>query len=61
MVLHIHNDDTDKLNIADVANEFVMEDLCKIFLLSFTVSTCLKCSQISTAKTKILSMALQQI
>ena len=23
MVLHIHNDDTDKLNIVDVANEFV--------------------------------------
>ena len=51
MVLHIHNDDTDKLNIVDVANEFVSRnstrshifgDLCKILLLSFTVSTCLK-------------------
>jgi len=35
MVLHIHNDDTDKLNIPDVANEFVMEDLCKIFFIVF--------------------------
>jgi len=23
MILHIHNDDTDKLNIVDVAHEFV--------------------------------------
>jgi len=40
MVLHIHNDDTDKLSVVDVANEVVsrnstrsifLEDLCKIF------------------------------
>jgi len=52
-VLHIHNDDTDKLNIVDVANGFVSRNsminkksyfwkICVKFLLSFTVSTCLK-------------------
>ena len=51
MVLHIHND-TDKLNIADVANEFVsrnstrshiLEDLCKIFCCLLLFQLASKC------------------
>ena len=43
MILHIHNDDTDKLNIIDVANEFAsrnstrLNTFCKIFVRFFIV------------------------
>ena len=55
MILQIHNDDTDKLNIVDVAHESVSRNSTRsnifgrfvqdFFLLSFTVSTCLKMHQ----------------
>ena len=46
MILHIHNDDTDKLNIIDVANEFASRNSTRLntFEHFCTIFYCLNCS-----------------